>query len=182
MDEIDRLLTIIENRTRRRILESLMTAPSYPLQLSKELGVSQQAVMKNLTLMERSGLVSSYRESSSMGPERIVYVPNREFTLVIDMHGSMFSTKILAYKDSKDIYAGIDDAMERITAIDRELARLEEERRKLETLRNSIVSEALESLPEEMGNDDKEAIEKKLKSTTGRADPSEKSKTITMEV
>lgn len=182
MDEIDRLLTIVENRTRRKILESLMTAPSYPLQLSKELGVSQQAVMKNLTLMERDGLVSSYRESSSMGPERIVYVPNREFTLVIDMHGSMFSTKILAYKDSKDIYAGIDDAVERITAINRELTRLEEEKRKLETLRDSIVSETLDSLPEELGNDDKKAIEKKLKSTTGRADPSEKNETSTMEV
>lgn len=182
MDEIDRLLTMIENRTRRRILESLMTAPSYPLQLSKELGVSQQAVMKNLTLMERNGLVSSYRESSTMGPERIIYVPNREFTLVVDMHGNMFSAKVLAYGDPEEEYSGIDDAVERIDAIDRELLRLDEERKRLETLREGIVSETLDSLPKEMGNDEKEAIERRLRNTTGRADPSEEKKTITMEV
>ena len=54
MDDIDRLLTIIENRTRRRILEMITEAPSYPLQISKELGVSQQAIMKNLALMEET--------------------------------------------------------------------------------------------------------------------------------
>ena len=52
MDDIDILLSMVENPTRRRILESLVREPSYPLRLSKELGVSQQAVMKNLALME----------------------------------------------------------------------------------------------------------------------------------
>ncbi len=61
--DIDDLLAMVENPTRRRILELLTSGPSYPLQLSKELGVSQQAVMKNLVLMERNGMVVSYRES-----------------------------------------------------------------------------------------------------------------------
>ena len=42
------ILNMISNPTRRRILESLTKEPSYPLQLSKEIGVSQQAIMKNL--------------------------------------------------------------------------------------------------------------------------------------
>ena len=39
MDDIDILLSMVENPTRRRILESLVREPSYPLRLSKELGV-----------------------------------------------------------------------------------------------------------------------------------------------
>ena len=181
MDEIDQLLTMIENRTRRKILRTLMTAPSYPLQLSKELGISQQAVMKNLALMERNGLVSSCRESSSMGPERIVYVPNREFTLVVDMHGSMFSTKVLTYKGTGNVHEEIDDAMERIAEIDRGLARLEEEKRKLEKMREKLVSDVLDSLPKDMETHERKAIEEKISNTTERAESPEEEK-ITMEV
>ena len=72
MNDIDVLLTMIENPTRRRILESLVKEPHYPLQLSKELGISQQAVMKNLNVLEKNGFVISYQESSSMGPMRTV--------------------------------------------------------------------------------------------------------------
>ena len=57
MDDIDMLLSMVENPTRRRILEAIVREPHYPLQLSKELGISQQAVMKNLSLMEQNGLV-----------------------------------------------------------------------------------------------------------------------------
>ena len=60
MTDLDDLLSMVENPTRRRILEALVAEPRYPLQLSKELGVSQQAVMKNLTLLERHGLVMSH--------------------------------------------------------------------------------------------------------------------------
>ena len=41
MNDLDLLLSIVENPTRRRILEMLSTGPQYPLQLSKMLGVSQ---------------------------------------------------------------------------------------------------------------------------------------------
>lgn len=90
MDDIDMLLSMVENPTRRRILEAIVREPHYPLQLSKELGISQQAVMKNLSLMEQNGLVVSYRETSKIGPMRTLYVPNTEFTLLIDMHNCMF--------------------------------------------------------------------------------------------
>ena len=96
MTDIDELLSIIENPTRRRILEYLTREPSYPLQLSKELGVSQQAIMKNLALMEQTGMLMSHPEESSMGPTRTVYAPSRQFTLMIDLHGNMFTTRLIS--------------------------------------------------------------------------------------
>ena len=95
MNDLDTLLSIIENPTRRKILGALVREPHYPFQLSKALGISQQAVMKNLSVMEREGLVVSYREASSIGPTRIVYEPNAEFTLVMDMRSGMFRTRLI---------------------------------------------------------------------------------------
>jgi predicted transcriptional regulator len=157
--DIDDLLAMVENPTRRRILELLTSGPSYPLQLSKELGVSQQAVMKNLVLMERNGMVVSYRESSSMGPDRTVYVPSTEFTLVVDMHGSMFSVRLLpAYEDDgEDEPSETEAAMERIEAIDEEI-------RELERRRSELISERVRLAGYLAGSGARERGE------TGRAD------------
>ena len=95
MMDLDVLLSMVENPTRRKILESLVKEPHYPLQLSKELGISQQAVMKNLNMLEKNGMVVSYQVSSSIGPMRTVYEPNSEFTLVIDMRNGMFSARMI---------------------------------------------------------------------------------------
>ena len=156
MDDIDILLSMVENPTRRRILESLVREPSYPLRLSKELGVSQQAVMKNLALMEQNGLVVSSRMDSSMGPMRIVYSPNTEFTLVVEMHRSMFSAKVIG--PSGEI--GLDDegmtaeeASRRIDEIDGRIKELDEERAALVSERNSIMAVIGDSGAEELATD-----------------------------
>ena len=96
MTDMDSILSIVENPTRRKILQAVVREPHYPLQLSKELGISQQAVVKNLNLMEREGLVVSYRESSDRGPDRIFYKPSSEFTITIDMRNSMFEMRMIS--------------------------------------------------------------------------------------
>ena len=130
MDEIDMLLSIVENPTRRRILESLVREPSYPLRLSKELGVSQQAVMKNLALMEQNGLVESSRVDSDMGPMRNLYTPSSEFTLVVEMHSSQFSVRVLG-PTGVSVYADEmtkEDAQRRVSEIDGRIKEIDEER------------------------------------------------------
>lgn len=141
MDDLDTLLSLVENPTRRRILESIVREPSYPLRLSKELGVSQQAVMKNLALMEQSGLVVSYRESSSMGPDRTLYVPNTEFTLVVEMHSSMFSARVIGpTEDGADVSGmTVEEASRRIGEIDERLEEIDRERAALVSERNGLV-------------------------------------------
>lgn len=143
MDDIDILLSMVENPTRRRILESLVREPSYPLRLSKELGVSQQAIMKNLTLMEQNGLVVSSRMDSTMGPMRIVYTPKTEFTLVVEMHDSMFSAKVLGSTEAPDDDGAALDteaASARIEEIDRRIEEIDKERSSLIGERNRLAS------------------------------------------
>ena len=65
------LLNLLGNGTRRKIIAILSNEPKYFIQLSKELGVSQQAVLKHLALLEEYGLVSSFRAKSNFAaPDR----------------------------------------------------------------------------------------------------------------
>ena len=59
---LDTLLTVLGNPTRRKILEMLAMEKHYPLQLSRELDVSQQAVSKHLKVLEKYGLVECIEE------------------------------------------------------------------------------------------------------------------------
>jgi len=62
--ELDSVLGAVENPTRRKIIERLSREPNYQLQLSKELGLSQQLVAKHLESMEDAGLVGTVLEDS----------------------------------------------------------------------------------------------------------------------
>ena len=150
MMDLDILLSMVENPTRRKILESLVREPNYPLQLSKELGISQQAVMKNLNMLEKNGMVVSYQKSSSIGPMRTVYEPNSEFTLVIDMRNGMFSARMMEPEEEEDVgeieMETLNDTRETISEIDRKIEALDRERSKLIRERERIIGTALSDL------------------------------------
>ena len=149
MDELDILLSLVENPTRRRILERIVREPSYPLQLSKELGVSTQAVMKNLTLMEHHGMVERTEVRSDMGPNRFLYAPRREFTLVVDMRQHAFTARVTVPEGVADVAkagaARLKEIDERIDEIDNERSALLRERK---TIIESMTGTA------EKGNDE----------------------------
>jgi predicted transcriptional regulator len=151
--DIDMILNMISNPTRRRILESLTKEPSYPLQLSKEIGVSQQAIMKNLELLERNGMVIGHQVSSAMGPMKVVYEPTTEFTVVIDMRRSMFSADVTDESGSEDdvapITETIDELRSEISRIDKEVEELERQRSALIRKRQNMISWAMSQLDNE---------------------------------
>jgi predicted transcriptional regulator len=101
MNDLDMLLSIIENPTRRKILEALVREPNYPLQLSKDLQMSQQAIMKHLKVLEDSELVRSHPEESDRGgPNRKLYVPVSEFTIIVDLGPGLFNAEIVTPENS----------------------------------------------------------------------------------
>ena len=180
MMDLDVLLSMIENPTRRKILESLVKMPRYPLQLSKELGISQQAVMKNLSVLEKNGMVVSYRESSSIGPERTVYEPNSEFTLIVDMRSGMFSARMVEPKGERED-VDVDNLKEmrsKVIDIDNELEQLEkrysELMREKESIIASVISKqdgyAQKSLAYEILDAPKKTVEELSKDLNARTD------------
>jgi ArsR family transcriptional regulator len=155
-ESLDMLLSMVENPTRRRILDALTREPHYPLQLSRELGVSAQAIMKNLNTLERNGIVVSYRESTNIGPERIVYQPNSEFTLMVDMRNGMFSVRLTEPQDAGieecTGFEDLQDARGKIAGIDERISELERTRSKLMREREALIA----SVSSELSEDDYE--------------------------
>ncbi|NYT11635.1 MAG: helix-turn-helix domain-containing protein [Methanomassiliicoccales archaeon] len=157
MSQLDILLSIIENPTRRRILQELVREPHYPLQLSKELGVSQQAVIKHLKILEENDLVSCYMEESDLGgPQRKRYVPTMKFTLIVDVGPAYFNAELLDVDLSKgddgnetmdehqleDIGLGVSRLRDLISQIDDELGKLQIRRGELVELKERVLSDA----------------------------------------
>jgi ArsR family transcriptional regulator len=84
LNNVDVLLDVLGNDTRRRILQLLADEPRYFIQLSKDLGVSQQAVLKHLEILERNGFITSYQEESSFpAPKRKYFELNLSCMLEI---------------------------------------------------------------------------------------------------
>ena len=155
MYDMDSILAVVENPTRRKILQAVVREPHYPLQLSKELGISQQAIVKNLNLMEKEGLVVSYRQSSDRGPERIFYKPNTEFTITIDMRNNMFEVRLIPASESgnkeepkeetKTVEERkLEEVRGRISQIDRQITEFDRRRSALVRERNNLIEEFLQ--------------------------------------
>ncbi|MDR3205474.1 MAG: helix-turn-helix domain-containing protein, partial [Candidatus Methanoplasma sp.] len=142
-DNIDLILSAVENPTRRRILQILAREPCYPLRLSKELGISQQAVVKNLAVMEGCGIVESRREAGERGPERTVYRPGSEFSITIDMCGGMFRARLVPIEGASETAEGslgLDAARAAVAETDRKIRELDAARAELVRERGRIVS------------------------------------------
>jgi len=93
--QLDKLLYALENPSRRRIMEKLATETHYPLQLSKELNISQQAIMKHLKVLEDLDLVESFEEKSDIGgPPRKSYRPTKSYSIKIDIGPNTFNVEM----------------------------------------------------------------------------------------
>ncbi|MDY6958574.1 MAG: helix-turn-helix domain-containing protein [Halobacteriota archaeon] len=95
--DLDILLKIVENPIRRKILNKLTKEAHYPLQLSKELKISQQAIAKHLKALEEAGIVESYEEGSTAGPPRTYYTSKKQFCIHIDVGPSLFDVGLRTF-------------------------------------------------------------------------------------
>ena len=138
---------------------ALVREPHYPLQLSRELGMSQQAVMKHLKLLEELNLVRSYPEQSDQGgPQRKRYVPTTKFTIIVDFGPGLFDAELVkvAIRDveREEEYAdegandliGVGDKVnhlrETVAGIDGELEDIQSRRDRLIEMKERALEEA----------------------------------------
>ena len=91
MADLDEALGILQNKARRAILERLVREPHYPLQLAKQIGISQQAVMKHLRLLENVGFVVKMKAASNKGgPPKNIYSVQQAISIRIDLGPDLF--------------------------------------------------------------------------------------------
>jgi len=70
---MEAVLHIVGNETRRRILTLLSEEPHYISQIAIKLGVTQPAILKHLSVLQRAGLIESFRKKSPLGAARKYY-------------------------------------------------------------------------------------------------------------
>ena len=149
MVDLDEVLSVIENPARRKILEALVREPHYPLQLSKELGMSQQAVMKHLKVLENYHLVESYKEPSNLGgPMRNKYYPALNFTIIVDLGPNLFNAEMVSREcESRDLQAEETEDLSlekfdiQVKALRKSIARTDEELDRLQIKRDRLMDE-----------------------------------------
>jgi ArsR family transcriptional regulator len=173
---VGKLLDILGNETRRRILEVLADEPKYFIQLSKELGVSQQAVLKHLTLLEDAGLIASFRAKSELAaPDRKYYRLNRSLYLSIGIMGDAVELALKEIRDQKrlegtqqnevvrrfredsqsvteetDNSSVIERAERLLNELDSRLERLEEEKIALLAIKEEVMQTAHRAIRESL--------------------------------
>ena len=140
MSDLDSVLSVIENPARRQILEALVREPHYPLQLSKELGISQQAIVKHLKVLEENGLVESYVEKSDLkGPQRRKYYPVQTFSVVVDLGPNLFHAEFITR--TQDEEATITEKSENFTEIREQMKKIDDELALLNEKREELLAE-----------------------------------------
>jgi predicted transcriptional regulator len=93
-DDLDDIISALLNSTRREILKMLTIDDSYALEMSRWLGVSQQAINKQLEMLEKAKLISSAGfVPSSEGASRKIYRPSGFSTITIDYSRNFFEIK-----------------------------------------------------------------------------------------
>lgn len=108
------------NPTRRRIIKRLSQEPSYPSQLSKELGIGQALVAKHLEALEDVGVVKSSMEESPYGPKRRQYLLSRSVSVTVDFAPHFFNAQVLSFStapESRGMSSDAADLMNRVNGI-----------------------------------------------------------------
>ena len=163
-DELDAVLGTVENPIRRRIIARLSEEPNYQLQLSKELGLSQQLVAKHLISMEDAGLVCTISQDSPRGPQRKEYLLDKSFSVTIDLAPNLFRARMFSFgavpgvreiDERAQMISQVNEALRypegatrirpltRVVAeVDKKLKEMEEERAVLLYLRSLALREA----------------------------------------
>ncbi|WP_456366264.1 ArsR/SmtB family transcription factor [Thermococcus sp.] len=92
--DMGKLLDVLGNRTRRRILILLTKRPYYVSELSQELGVGQKAVLEHLRILKSAGLVEERTERIPRGRPRKYYAISRGFRLEVMLTPYLFGTEL----------------------------------------------------------------------------------------
>ncbi|MGB9658902.1 MAG: ArsR/SmtB family transcription factor [Nitrososphaerales archaeon] len=122
-EDVDLLLDILGNETRRKILKLIAEEPRYVLQLAKELEVSQQAVLKHLDLLQQHGFISMFlAESEFAAPQRKYYELARSLCLRVSIAKKMirFSIDKVPHKKRTSKIDAVKDLKAKVRAFEKQ--------------------------------------------------------------
>jgi ArsR family transcriptional regulator len=177
-NELGRLLDILGNETRRRILLLLTKRPYFVSELSQELGVGQKAVLEHLRILESAGLIEGRTEKIPRGRPRKYYTIKRGFRLEVLLTPYTFGTDIYEpkkprtteeyqqarelIKSTEPVETKIDELLQFLDEVQRRIDEAMQTRRELEEVR-LLVETYIENLLRRIAQENEAEFEKLLK-------------------
>lgn len=175
MDEMGKILDVLGNETRRRILFMLTRRPYFVSELSQELGVGQKAVLEHLRILEEAGLIEGRIERIPRGRPRKYYEIRRGFRLEVLLTPHTFGTEIYepkriarveAYEHAKELIKSQEPIEVKMREISEFLMQVEDEIQKhlrmkaeLEEVR-LLVESYLNNLMRRLARENEEEFER----------------------
>ncbi|AJC72180.1 ArsR family transcriptional regulator [Thermococcus guaymasensis DSM 11113] len=175
--DMGRLLDILGNETRRRILILLTKRPYFVSELSQELGVGQKAVLEHLRILKSAGLIEERTEKIPRGRPRKYYTIRRGFRLEVMLTPYIFGTELYeprevrkteVYSEAQRLIKSTEPTEEKIRELVEFLGTLEaklnemlEAKRELEEVR-LMVETYIENLLRRVAQEDEELFEEIL--------------------
>jgi predicted transcriptional regulator len=169
--DFEKVVEVLGNPVRRRLIEKLSEGPDYTLRLSNELNIHQQLAAKHMKVLRAAELVDVNRQKSSKGADKNVFSLNKFYSLQIDFSPNLYNQRLISFNNpglwtTADTYMdrledkvtdlGEEDAgMETIMplgnivqSIDDELESLEKRRARLLYIRNLAMNASVKALDE----------------------------------
>ncbi|WP_010478790.1 ArsR/SmtB family transcription factor [Thermococcus zilligii] len=172
--DMGKLLDILGNETRRRILLMLTRRPYFVSELSQELGIGQKAVLEHLRILKSAGLIEERVEKIPRGRPRKYYTIKRGFRLEVLLTPYTFGTEIYEptkpgtrevysmtkalIKAHKPVEEKIEELVDFLGEIEVRLNELLEARRELEEVR-LLVETYIENLLRRVAQEDEKLVE-----------------------
>ncbi len=170
---LDSIFGVLGSKTRRDILTNLSSEPMYFNQLSKKIGIGQQAMLRHMKTLHTAGFVKPYEEKSDLGaPDRKFYRLDSSFILSISSSKDEFSIKHdgleslknkqatkLRNKISSMLNSGstLDFIHDNLIEVDQEILKLETRLQHLREIRQVLIHRT-----NEIGKSDFNRIERKV--------------------
>jgi len=169
--DFEKVVEVLGNPVRRRLIEKLSEAPDYTLRLSNELNIHQQLAAKHMKVLRNAELVDVIRQKSKKGADKNVFSLNKFYSLQIDFSPNLYNQRLISFNnpslwttadnymdqledkvtDLGDEESGIDKINPLgniVQSIDDELESLEKRRARLLYIRNLAMNASVQALDE----------------------------------
>ncbi len=177
--DFEKVVDVIGNPIRRRIIQKLSEGPDYTLRLSNELNIHQQLASKHLKVIRNAELVDVVRQPSDKGADKNMFSLNKFYSLQIDFSPNLYNQRLISF-NNPHLWINADNYMDKledqvmeltdesgvdtinplshiVQSVDDELESLEKRRARLLYIRNLAMNASVQAL-EELGRKKRQII------------------------
>ena len=169
--DFEKVVEVLGNPVRRRLIEKLSEGPDYTLRLSNELNIHQQLAAKHMKVLRNAELVDVIRQKSEKGADKNVFSLNKFYSLQIDFSPNLYNQRLISF-NNPSLWTTADNYMDRledqvtelddeecgidkinplgniVQSIDDEIESLEKRRARLLYIRNLAMNASVKALDE----------------------------------